>query len=96
VSGSSTRPNGDGDSWREALASSGEDEFTVAEEAVEAAECLYDRLLYEEGQQVSELRDLKDYKLEGSLRKLKRLADAAVEGTAEASSDQVCFEVVGY
>jgi hypothetical protein len=45
---------------------------------------------------VSELRDLKDYKLEGSLRKLKRLADAAVEGTAEASSDQVCFEDVGY
>ena len=63
-----TGPGGGGEEDWKGMA----DALAHAELQTEAAETDYDRLLYEEGLLVSEARDLKDYKLESCLRKLKR------------------------
>eukprot|EP00613_Pedinella_sp_CCMP2098_P065490 CAMPEP_0171991024 /NCGR_PEP_ID=MMETSP0993-20121228/277219_1 /TAXON_ID=483369 /ORGANISM="non described non described, Strain CCMP2098" /LENGTH=1466 /DNA_ID=CAMNT_0012644041 /DNA_START=141 /DNA_END=4542 /DNA_ORIENTATION=- len=81
--GNGSGGEGEGGAWNRGL--SGVEEFELAELKTEEAESDYDRLLCEEGELVEELRDLRDYKLEAALRKLKRV----VETSSATSAGQV-------
>ena len=65
---------GDDKSWRGRAKASGLHPVDFAEKELEKAETTYDRLLYEEGTLSAGMRDLKDYKFESAIRKIKRFA----------------------